>query len=58
MSSMCKGLCDSLGSVSNNRLRYADGMRFCRKCDKTWLTNEIICKCCKNKTCGKSRQCR
>jgi hypothetical protein len=50
------GICDSF-EISNNRLRYADGMRFCRKCSKILKTIQIICKCCKNRTSGKSRQC-
>ena len=48
MSSECKGLCD-INRESQLKLGYKNGQKYCKKCEKYFLTDEIKCKCCKNK---------
>lgn len=59
LSSDCKGICHLFPNACfNNRLRYAEGMVFCRKCNRVFRDDLIKCECCKNRVSHRSRQCR
>ena len=47
MSSECNGEC-SRREESQLRLGYGNGQKYCKKCHRYFLTDEIRCKCCKN----------
>jgi len=53
----CKDHCRFFPNLCpNNRLRYGEGNRFCRTCYVSFVTTEIWCKCCGQRTSGKSRR--
>lgn len=60
MSCFCKGVCDmnreGINFYGVKQVRYDLGMKFCRKCWKSWLTDDIRCHCCRNVLCGNRRQ--
>ena len=47
MSSECRGEC-LRHDESQLKIGYKNGQKYCKKCQRYFLTNEIRCKCCKN----------
>ena len=50
MSVSCKGCCEinkeEIDFVPLRQVRYSLGMKYCCKCEKGWVTDDIICHCC------------
>ena len=60
MSCFCKGICEMnqehIDFYAIKQVRYELGMKSCKQCDKSWLTDDIRCHCCNNVLRGHSRQ--
>lgn len=41
----CKGICSDGVNKSKN-VNYINGFRFCRPCNKYFMTDSFVCKCC------------
>ena len=56
MAQTCRGLCSrfSPGSLAGN-LRYKIGQKWCSLCALFFMTEEIMCPCCKTRLRSKSR---
>ena len=53
MSVSCRGDCEinreGIEFVSRRQVRYKQGMGYCYKCEKGWITKDRICFCCHSK---------
>ena len=60
MSCFCNGVCETnrecITFYRVRRVRYDLGMKWCKKCEKSWQTDDIRCHCCSNLLRGSRRQ--
>jgi len=53
MSSECHGVCvtnrEEIKFYPYRQVRYDQGMGSCKKCEKAWFTEQVLCHCCKSK---------
>lgn len=47
MSCSCKDQC-RLDTSTQLRLGYKNGQKYCKKCQRYFLTSKIRCQCCRN----------
>lgn len=52
MSNQCKGTCKD-GVNKSYHITYINGYKFCRACNKYFLQESWLCKCCKTRLRGK-----